>query len=285
MVRAHNKQFFDEDFYWGNGLNSNDLANADASDAASPATMDSWEFYGDGASLPWPSNLPTNEEPAQPRTPLVYYPTMQRSQYGTDHFSQSPQAPSHGEPIYVILFGVGQESTEGIYTLRTQDLIDGSVINVDTVVAFECADDAERFSTLLEASLSHVPTVFPMTWSEITEWCNENNTRCRLETSGSLLLPPDSNVNVTDWERTLRLQRGEFRVLDLEPSSSATTMLDVGLADGFFIDGPSWVYEQNSSKHEIDETCELEELHMAVDSQVAAFGWSAIRENLEKQMR
>jgi len=126
-------------------------------------------------------------------------------------------------PCYVILFGMGSEETEGIYTLRTVEACDWSdgedVMNVDTVVAFEDEVDAQRFATLLEASLRHQPAVYSTTWGDITEWSTENAARCRLEPSGSLLLPPESNVSVTDWERALALQRGQYTVLDEEPDA------------------------------------------------------------------
>lgn len=38
-----------------------------------------------------------------------------------------------------------------------------------------------------------------------------------MEPKGSLLIPPDFNVTVTDWERSLRLRDGKFAVLDVEP--------------------------------------------------------------------
>lgn len=42
---------------------------------------------------------------------------------------------------------------------------------------------------------------------------------CRLEPQGSLLIPPDFNVGVTDWERSMRLREGRFAVLEAEPPS------------------------------------------------------------------
>lgn len=285
MTRAAQRQFFDGDFLWRSALSASDLHNTPANLddlPAAPATRDSWEFYGDGVSLPWPANLPTTpEEPEEGSYPLVFYPTVQRSSYSSWDDTVPTAVPEHGS-IYVILFGVGQEATEGIYTLRTQDRIEGSMVNVDTVVAFETAVDAERFATLLECSLGHMPTVWPMSWGEMTEWCNENNTRCRLESAGSLLLPPDSNMRVTDWERSLKLQRGEIAVLDLEPPSAGA--LDAGLSDGFFIDGPAWVHDDAAAAALQSKDESAVEVRFAVDTQVAAKGWSAIRESLERQM-
>ena len=41
--------------------------------------------------------------------------------------------------------------------------------------------------------------------------------QCRLEPRGSLLIPPDFNVGLTDWERSKRLRKGVFDVLEMEP--------------------------------------------------------------------
>ena len=36
-----------------------------------------------------------------------------------------------------------------------------------------------------------------------------------------MLIPPDFNVSVTDWERSLRLREGKFAVLEADPDHSA----------------------------------------------------------------
>lgn len=42
--------------------------------------------------------------------------------------------------------------------------------------------------------MDHEPTVWPIEWGELLEFCNAAGYRCRLEPSGSLLIPPDYNV-------------------------------------------------------------------------------------------
>jgi hypothetical protein len=37
-------------------------------------------------------------------------------------------------------------------------------------------------------------------------FCSDSGYRCRLELEGSMLMPPEYNVHVTDWERSLRLR-------------------------------------------------------------------------------
>lgn len=51
------------------------------------------------------------------------------------------------------------------------------------------------YSTLLEATMDHEPTVWPIEWGELLEFCNTSGYRCRLEPAGSLLIPPDYNVS------------------------------------------------------------------------------------------
>jgi hypothetical protein len=211
-----------------------------------PGEWDSpWEWGDfDAAAAAW-APPGTSAHPAQTdaddRAALVFYPSSQQLDLtfrapAAPAPRAAPAAPRDGT-CHVILFGVGEEHTEGIYTLRTQDFVGGDLANVDTVVAFEAAVDAERFATMLEASLGHEPTVFPIAWADITEWCDDNDTRCRLEPAGSLIMPPSSNLGVTDWERLLSLRRNQYQVLEEEPALGAPA-----LAPGFFIDGPDWVY-------------------------------------------
>ena len=84
--------------------------------------------------------------------------------------------------------------------------------------------------------MDHEPTVWPIEWGELLEFCNSAGYRCRLEPSGSLLIPPDYNVGMTDWEKSLRLRKGEFSVLGNEPAPRQA-------GEGFFLDGPNWVFE------------------------------------------
>lgn len=81
--------------------------------------------------------------------------------------------------------------------------------------------------------MDHQPTVWPIQWGELLEFCNGAGYRCRLEPAGSLLIPPDYNVGMTDWEKSLRLRRGEFRVLEAEPPlvpGSTGTLADAAAA-------------------------------------------------------
>ncbi|KAI8113688.1 hypothetical protein M9435_003682 [Picochlorum sp. BPE23] len=178
------------------------------------------------------------------------------------------QRESSQKQCFVILFGMGSEETEGIYTLRTVEYEEGDVVNVDTVVAFSTEVDAQRFATLLEASLRHHPAVYSTSWVDITEWCDENNARCRLEPSGSLLIPPESNVSVTDWERALALQRGEFSVLEEEPMISQSAMHSM--------DGVEEAIVDSAFDNHVDNVSNI------VDSRLANSSLNSVKEELER---
>ena len=80
-----------------------------------------------------------------------------------------------------------------------------------------------RYCTLLQATMPHVPNVMPIEPRELLEFCCDAGYNCRLEPRGSWFTPPDYNVGMTDWERSLRLRCGaaantalrEFSVLQL----------------------------------------------------------------------
>ena len=44
--------------------------------------------------------------------------------------------------VYILLFGVGRFETEGIYSMRAVMNNDG--LPIDTIIAFESQEDAER---------------------------------------------------------------------------------------------------------------------------------------------
>ncbi len=106
--------------------------------------------------------------------------------------------------IHVILFGIGEGEPEGIYSVRAMPGADQ--LPQETIIAFEDAEDAQRYASRLEATMERAPNVVPITPSELLEFCKESGYNCRLEQGGSMLSPPDFNVDITDWERSLRLR-------------------------------------------------------------------------------
>ena len=220
------------------------------------------------------------------REPLLFIPNTQPLNSGEEEITRQIWPTETDPACYVILFGVGEEDVEGIYTLRTSDIETSTftVSSVDTVVAFENEIDAQRFATLLEASLTHKPCVYPITWADVTEWCNENNTRCRLEPSGSLLIPPESHVERTDWERALDLNRGDYEVLPVEPVFNGNLSSESAFSpSSFFIDGPDgWIDD-----YEDDEEFEQgrgDHVASSVNARLADSNMEGIIATLERLM-
>lgn len=54
--------------------------------------------------------------------------------------------------------------------------------------------------------MEHVPLVSPINVQELLDFCQDAGYKCRLEQVGTMLYPPDYNISMTDWERSLRLR-------------------------------------------------------------------------------
>jgi len=141
---------------------------------------------------------------------------------------QPPWSAEKGSTIFVILFGVGGSTdSEGIYSLRVMSLEEG--LPQDTIIAFSAMEDAQRYAGFLEAMMEHTPTVIPIEPNELVDFCSDHGYSYRVEAIGSLLIPPNYYVGITDWERALRLREGKYTVQEREqrdlglPSFPATS--------------------------------------------------------------
>ena len=92
--------------------------------------------------------------------------------------------------VFVLLFNARQEN-EGIHTLKVGDR--------NTVLMFESEDDAMRFGLLLEAQDFPTATVESIDEQEVREFCESAGYDCQLVSEGMLAVPPESNVDQTDW--------------------------------------------------------------------------------------
>ncbi|WP_413160636.1 DUF3110 domain-containing protein [Capilliphycus salinus ALCB114379] len=93
--------------------------------------------------------------------------------------------------VYVLLFNAGTEN-EGIHTIQMGDR--------NTVLMFEQEEDATRFAVLLEAQDFPAPSVEAIEDEEIKEFCRSVNYDWQLIEAGELAVPPESNVEQTDWQ-------------------------------------------------------------------------------------
>ncbi|HEY9650993.1 MAG TPA: DUF3110 domain-containing protein [Coleofasciculaceae cyanobacterium] len=111
--------------------------------------------------------------------------------------------------VFVLLFNARTEN-EGIHSIRIGDR--------NQVLMFESEDDATRFGLMLEAQDFPTPTVEAMDAEEIEEFCSSAGYDCKLITEGLLELPPEKNVEATDWnpesEETDEIQEPEISDLD-----------------------------------------------------------------------
>lgn len=275
-----------------------DLAAAGSTAGFAPAAADltaaSAAANGGNAPAPYEEaspfgavNLPAASEGYHP---LEFYPTSRVDlDWGVTSGGEGPLPAMGGDRArcFVILFGVGRAETEGIYSLRAVAKEDG--LPVDTIVAFENEDDASRYSTLLEATMDHEPTVWPIEWGELLDFCNTSGYRCRLEPAGSLLIPPDYNVGMTDWEKSLRLRKGEFSVLGAEepagaPPAGEPLFLDAP-SEPLFLDAPSWVFEPDALLRQDEDVVQAERISAVIDSQLASpAALQALRANLERML-
>jgi hypothetical protein len=93
--------------------------------------------------------------------------------------------------VYVLLFNAGTDN-EGIHTLRIGDR--------NVILMFEAEDDATRYSIMLEAQDFASPTVEAIDSEEVEEFCSDSGFEFKLVPEGMLEIPPEHNVDETDWE-------------------------------------------------------------------------------------
>ncbi len=93
--------------------------------------------------------------------------------------------------VYVLLFNAGTEN-EGIHTIQMGDR--------NTVLMFEEEEDATRFGILLEAQDFPTPSVEAIEDDEIKEFCRSVNYDWQLVKAGELAVPPENNVEQTEWQ-------------------------------------------------------------------------------------
>jgi hypothetical protein len=93
--------------------------------------------------------------------------------------------------VYVLLFNARTEN-EGIHTVQ--------MAGRNKILMFESEDDATRYALLLEAQDFPTPTVEPFDSDEIEAFCRDAQYDWELVADGKLEIPPEQNVEQTDWE-------------------------------------------------------------------------------------
>ena len=92
--------------------------------------------------------------------------------------------------VYILLINARTEN-EGIHTIQMR--------GVDKVLMFHEEDDATRYALMLEAQDFPDATVEGFDSEEIEEFCRSAGYEWEVIAKGQLAIPPESNVEETDW--------------------------------------------------------------------------------------
>jgi hypothetical protein len=92
--------------------------------------------------------------------------------------------------VYILLFNAGTDN-EGIHTVQIGDR--------NKVLMFEEEDDAVRYAMLLEAQDFPEAAVEEISLEEVEEFCREAGYDWEIVEGGQLAIPPEENVEKTDW--------------------------------------------------------------------------------------
>lgn len=109
--------------------------------------------------------------------------------------------------VFVLMFNARTEN-EGIHTIRVGDR--------NKLLMFESEDDATRFALMLEAQDFPPATVEPMDSEELEEFCLSANYDWEIVPEGALAVPPEANVDETDWQKDSPQQDTDEEMSDTE---------------------------------------------------------------------
>lgn len=109
--------------------------------------------------------------------------------------------------VFVLLFNARTEN-EGIHTIQVGDR--------NKLLMFESEDDATRFALMLEAQDFPPATVEGMNSDEVEEFCEGAGYDWELVPDGALAVPPESNVEDTDWKEEGKPQPDDGEIPDTE---------------------------------------------------------------------
>ncbi|MGD1857936.1 MAG: DUF3110 domain-containing protein [Leptolyngbyaceae cyanobacterium] len=100
--------------------------------------------------------------------------------------------------VFVVLFNARTEN-EGIHSLKVGDR--------NIVLMFEDEDDATRFGGLLEAQDFPPCSVEGFESEEIEEFCQGAGYEAKHVETGTLVMPPEQNLEAKDWDPDTRPDR------------------------------------------------------------------------------
>jgi len=99
--------------------------------------------------------------------------------------------------VFVLMFNAGTDN-EGIHSIRIGN---AKGMGGEKILMFESEDDATRYALMLEAQDFAVPTVEMINADDVKEFCESTGYVWELVPENSeLVLPPETNVEQTDWQ-------------------------------------------------------------------------------------
>ena len=119
--------------------------------------------------------------------------------------------------VYILLFNANTDD-EGIHTVQRGDR--------NTILMFQEEDDAMRFAMMLEAQDFPTPAVEAIDAEEIKLFCQKANYDWEIVEPGQLALPPETNLEQTDWETQKEQSTTSNTEADPEDSAMSSSELD-----------------------------------------------------------
>lgn len=121
--------------------------------------------------------------------------------------------------VFVLLFNAGTDN-EGIHTIREGDH--------NKILMFESEDDATRFALQLEAQDFPTPSIEAIDAEEIKAFCQSAGYEWEfIPENESLVLPPERNVEETDWQDDAEKQESDTE----EPSEITEESAEQEMSD------------------------------------------------------
>jgi hypothetical protein len=126
--------------------------------------------------------------------------------------------------VFVLMFNAGTDN-EGIHSIRISN---AQGVEGNKILMFESEDDATRFALMLEAQDFAVPTVEMMNADDIREFCESTGYIWEIVPENSeLVLPPETNVEQTDWQAEPEIEDTDEDFLSYSPSAPEVANSDL----------------------------------------------------------
>jgi len=126
--------------------------------------------------------------------------------------------------VFVLMFNAGTDN-EGIHSIRIGN---AKGMGGEKILMFESEDDATRYALMLEAQDFAVPTVEMMNADDIREFCESTGYIWEIVPENSeLVLPPETNVEQTDWQAEPEIEDTDEDFLSYSPSAPEVANSDL----------------------------------------------------------